>query len=601
MAARSNPADRELFKAIEARSAEGVRAALAGGASPNATQGKQKALDLAFRWRVPDDGLHALIDAGADLGGGTPHVVWAATQPLPLLEKVLAAGADVNAESFAGRPVQVAARAGLLPQVERLLAAGADPDLGTMIGNALTDAITRGHAEVALALVKGGATLQAAEKFGPMLAMVIETGDVTLAKALIAAAPDVDTRATLRGPHTRVKLQEAGAARARLGAGLKRIVEAGAALGKALSGEVPEPATAGSDGEEGEDDRESFEDFEKRINAEISARAAAATRVRFSGATPLMIAASEGSVEIVDALLSRGALMDLVDDEGRTALRIAEASGHARVVERLRAAGASPEATIAPLPALMLAAEKGDPAEVEAAVRAGADVNAYDTRKATDGRTALIIASERGRLEIVRALLRLGADHSLRAKKSPNNLQAFLDNDSQERTALHAAAAAGHDRIATDLLDAGAAVDPRDENKETPLFLAAMNDRLPTVRLLISRGADVNAKGRDGMTPLLYAAARGHAEIGVVLLEAGADATAASRDKESALHRAVSSNALPLVKELVSRGADPLAKNKYGATPKERGAHIPKIAAILEAGGAAKKPTGTGPKKKKKK
>jgi ankyrin repeat protein len=122
-----------------------------------------------------------------------------------------------------------------------------------------------------------------------------------------------------------------------------------------------------------------------------------------------------------------------------------------------------------------------------------------------------------------------------------------------------------------------------------------MNDRRSTLALLIARGASVNTKGRNGMTPLLYAAARGHSETGIALLEAGADPTATSKDKESALGFAVGSKTVPLIQELVARGADPLAKNKYGATPLERGAHVPAIALILQGA----KPLATKPKKKK--
>lgn len=585
MAQGTNTANPELFAAIEAQSVDGIRAALAKGADPNAKRARQKALDVAFRRRVPDEGIHAMIDAGAEVG--TEHIAWAATQPLPILEKFLAAGVNVNAESFAGRPVQVAARAGLLPQVERLLAADADPNLGTMIGNALTDAITQGHTAVALALLKGGASVEAASAFGPMLPMVIEMGDVAVAVAMVNAANDVDARATLRGPHTLEKLREAKAARQKLGASFKAIVDAGAALGAALSGA---PSSSKAEEEDDDfDDEESFDDFQKRIDAEIAAKTEVATRVRFSGATPLMVASAEGLGEVVEALIARGASVNLTDEEGRTALAIAEAAGHSQVAARLRKAGGVEQVALPPEQALMLAVDKGDPSGIEAARRAGANLDALDTRKATDGRTALILAAERGRLDLVRALLKLGADPAVKARTSPHNMQAMVDNISQERTALHAAAAAGHDKVVTALIDAGAAIEAKDERGETPLFLAAANDCRAAVRVLIQRGAQVNLKGDDNMTPLLYAAARGHSETGLALLAAGADPLAASKERETALHWAVGSKAAPLIRELIERGADPLAKNQYGATPKERGQHIKAVAALFTR---ARKATG---------
>ncbi len=59
--------------------------------------------------------------------------------------------------------------------------------------------------------------------------------------------------------------------------------------------------------------------------------------------------------------------------------------------------------------------------------------------------------------------------------------------------------------------------------KFTPLHWAAMNDNEMVVRTLIAAGADIEARDRDGNTPLHMSCATG---IITALLAAGADANA---------------------------------------------------------------------------
>ncbi|KAK3237557.1 hypothetical protein CYMTET_52372, partial [Cymbomonas tetramitiformis] len=56
--------------------------------------------------------------------------------------------------------------------------------------------------------------------------------------------------------------------------------------------------------------------------------------------TPLYAAASNGQKEVVEALLAKGAQVDLADKEGMTPLYRAAYNGHKEVVEALLAKGA---------------------------------------------------------------------------------------------------------------------------------------------------------------------------------------------------------------------------------------------------------------------
>jgi ankyrin repeat protein len=82
--------------------------------------------------------------------------------------------------------------------------------------------------------------------------------------------------------------------------------------------------------------------------------------------TPLMIAAQEGCLKIVDLLLKADANPDLAHPNGRTALHMAASQGHTNIVKRLLASGANPDAV----------SEVGDTPMIEAAHLCHAEVMA---------------------------------------------------------------------------------------------------------------------------------------------------------------------------------------------------------------------------------
>jgi hypothetical protein len=74
---------------------------------------------------------------------------------------------------------------------------------------------------------------------------------------------------------------------------------------------------------------------------------------------------------------------------------------------------------------------------------------------------------------------------------------------------------------------------------QTPLHIAAFNDRLEVAKLLLANKADVNAKANNGSTPLQLAAAKGNKDMVELLLASKADVNAVDNDGWSALHSAV--------------------------------------------------------------
>ena len=87
------------------------------------------------------------------------------------------------------------------------------------------------------------------------------------------------------------------------------------------------------------------------------------------------------------------------------------------------------------------------------------------------------------------------------------------------------AARTGDTRLVQAALDRGADANSAGENGATALHLAAAWGHETMAGLLIESGADVNAAGPRDNTPLHFAAQEGHAGIVDLLLAAGADVT----------------------------------------------------------------------------
>ena len=77
-----------------------------------------------------------------------------------------------------------------------------------------------------------------------------------------------------------------------------------------------------------------------------------------------------------------------------------------------------------------------------------------------------------------------------------------------------------------ELIQAGADIEGRDKDGETPLIWASSYGHLEIVQELIQAGADVNAKDNDACTPLIWASSRGHLAVVQELIKSGANVNA---------------------------------------------------------------------------
>ena len=100
---------------------------------------------------------------------------------------------------------------------------------------------------------------------------------------------------------------------------------------------------------------------------------------------------------------------------------------------------------------------------------------------------------------------------------------------------MHKAAKEGNIDAVKLHLGAGADVNAKDGEGQTPLHPAAFKGDKEIAELLISQGADVDAKDENGDTPLNWAAAGGHKEIAELLIASGADVNVKGVDGQTAL------------------------------------------------------------------
>jgi hypothetical protein len=131
-------------------------------------------------------------------------------------------------------------------------------------------------------------------------------------------------------------------------------------------------------------------------------------------------------------------------------------------------------------------------------------------------------------------------------------------------TVLHQAARKGDTAALKQRLDAGDAVDVRDDRDMTPLHYAAAAGRLDAAGLLLDRGADPNARAAGDMTPLHFAAMLAHPEMAGLLMRRGARADIRNASGMMPLHLAANDK---VVNVLVAGGADVNALTTKGLTP----------------------------------
>ena len=257
-----------------------------------------------------------------------------------------------------------------------------------------------------------------------------------------------------------------------------------------------------------------------------------------------------------------------------TLLHIAAGNGHVKILEALLEAGADCHATCKDMTALFLAVSKGHEACWQALLSAGADPN---TPRKT-GVTPLFCAVVGGNQKAVKALVNAGANTHLTFMGGLTALHISVLQDDQLP-------------VAKTLIMAGADCNATDDMGETPLFTAIREGSVRCAQLLIRSGANLNVACEDGTTPLHLAVKKDCVEIVQKLLRAGVEASPATFwDGTMPLHIAALNGNKKITKALIDSGADPDVTDAMGTTPvyiAAREGHSKCLKILLNAGAHA--------------
>jgi hypothetical protein len=134
---------------------------------------------------------------------------------------------------------------------------------------------------------------------------------------------------------------------------------------------------------------------------------------------------------------------------------------------------------------------------------------------------------------------------------------------------IHDAARAGDlDKVKSLVKQSPDLVSSKDEKfGQTPLHIAAFNDKKDVAEFLLANKADVNAKASNGSTPLHLAAGKGNKDIVELLLANNADINALDNEGWSATHSAVLFHQKEIADLLIAKGGKELPAPPKPPTP----------------------------------
>jgi len=443
-----------------------------------------------------------LLSVMAALADGSDVADAVMNQNQAALRALIEKKADVNVPQADGTTaIQWAVRQDDMQTVDVLLRAGANPSAANREGStALYLACVNGNAAMVEKLLKAGVDANATFLSHGETALMeaARTGNTDSVKILLEHGAAVNAKETLRGTTAVMWAAEQDHADV-----VKLLVDHGADL--SVRSIVNEP--------------------KKRYGNSYKG-----TEFHSGGLSALVLAAREGALDSLQALIAAKADVNQATGDGSTAMLVAIQNGHYDVAKYLLAHGADPN----------LANEKGwNPLYL-----------AVKHRNIETGTIPVPNANQA--FDFVKQLLDKGANPNLR-------LKANTEIRNGQR--------------ATWLAEAGA----------TPFLRAALCGDVEVMKLLLAHGADPKIPTDDHTTPLMAAAGVGYSDGFIhdrsaeetldamkLILERGANVNDVNDAGLTALHGAAHKASLGEIQFLVDHGADLAAKDKGGSESSKR-------------------------------
>jgi ankyrin repeat protein len=194
---------------------------------------------------------------------------------------------------------------------------------------------------------------------------------------------------------------------------------------------------------------------------------------------------------------------------------------------------------------LMIAASKGNDAEVERLLKKGADIDG----ESLEGVTPLVFAVANNHLSTVKMLLAHNPDANKKTATTETPLVISVKNQNSEITEA--------------LIRGGADVNLADKNDVTPLHFAAIYGGFNVVDILLYYEADCNKKAIDGTTPLMAAIWSGYSGVADLLIQNGANMEARDEEGFTPFLIAAQNGDTLMMNLLIKEGVDIYEKNKY--------------------------------------
>ncbi|XP_078328666.1 uncharacterized protein LOC111112983 [Crassostrea virginica] len=296
------------------------------------------------------------------------------------------------------------------------------------------------------------------------------------------------------------------------------------------------------------DSRESIQ--RNRVVEALLQKGANVNLCNSNGICPLYKACQNGHESTAQLLLNNGADVNLCNNYGICPLLIACRNGHKSTAQLLLRNGADANSCrkdgISPL---WIACQSGHENIVELLLNNGADVNLCNNA----GKSPLLKACQYGHENIVQLLLNYGADAHKCQRNGISPLWIACQN--------------GHEGIVELLLRKGVEVNSCENSGISPLYKACRNGHKKTVQLLLSKGAKVNLCNSNKTSPLLKACQYGHESTAQLLLKNGANVNLCDQNGTTPLLIACRNGHDSIVQLLLNNAADVKLRNNNGNSP----------------------------------